>query len=347
MRPASGFISPIRQRSNVVLPLPLGPIIVTISLRDISKFTSCNITLRCNFLLSDCASIRMLDLGLRDSGRLFVFMQVYVALFFILVQLFFSATAVAAEPLKAVATIKPLHSLVNMVTDELDLPAPELLLTDSSDPHHFSLRPSQAKMLEQANVVFYVSDQIETFLQKQIAETPSKYFKPIAFTEADAKKYSHAWLDMKLSLKMLKAILFIYRSDKLSSAEYSEAVKSKKIFDIPKPIMDNFIERSNSYLKTFKPYKGKTVWFDSIVAIPFVEQFGVKGKVFKDMPKDPKGTNCLVVTHGKNTKMQLAAKSYGHKIIKIDLLGSKYPAGSKQYFQLMDDLVKQISDCLS
>ncbi len=233
-----------------------------------------------------------------------------------------------------------------MATEALKLPAPKLLLDGAVDPHHFSLKPSQAKMLEQASIVFYASEQIETFLQKHVEKSPLKYFPPIAFKPEDATKYSHAWLDMKLALSMLKSILFSYRSDKVKSEEYAKSAEAKKLFKIPQPIMDKFIERSNVYLKTFAPHKGRTVWFDNIVGAPFVEQFGVKGATFKDMPKDAT-KSCLVVTHGKNTKMQRIAKQYGHQLIHVDLIGSKHVAGSKQYFKLMDELVKQISDCLT
>lgn len=271
----------------------------------------------------------------------------YVALFITIASLFFSVAAFSTETKKKfVVTIKPLHSLTSMAAEQLNTPSPQLLLEGNADPHHFSLKPSQARLLEEADMVLYASDQIETFLQKQIEASPLKFFPPIAFTPEDTKKYSHAWLDMKLSLKMLKAILFAYRSGKAEAADYSDRVKSKELFIIPQPIMDKFIERSNHYLTIFKPHKGRTVWFDSPVGIPFVEQFGLEGRLFKDIPNEA-AKSCVVITHGKHTKIKRFAKEYGHKLIHVDLLGADIPAGSSHYFQLMDRLTQQISDCLA
>ena len=272
----------------------------------------------------------------------------YVALFMLCVQLFFSGSAFSNEAeKKIVATIKPVHSLATMAAEALKLSPPQLLLEGAADPHHFSLKPSQAKMLEKADLVLFASEQIETFLQKQVEKTPLKYFPPIAFENENATKYSHAWLDMKLTLKMLKSIFFMYRSGKVAGVEYLQTAGSQKLFKIPQPIMDKFIERSTAYLKVFEPYKGHTVWFDSLVGVPFVEQFGVKGGVFKNLLKDSTEKTCLVVTHGHNSKMERTAKALGHKIIHVDLLGVDIPAGSEHYFTLMDKLVAGISACLA
>ncbi|GEM_PF-4260381 len=271
----------------------------------------------------------------------------YVALFIICVQLFFSSSAFSNETeKKVVATIKPIHSLTSMAAEALEKPLPAILVEGIADPHYFSLKPSQAKLLEEADLVFFASDQIETFLQKHVEKAPLKYFPPIAFKKEDTAKYSHAWLDMKLTLKMLKAIFFAYRSDTITGANFAETAKSTELLHIPQPIMDRFIERSNAYLKTFAPHKGRIVWFDTLVATPFVEQFGLKGGVFKDMPKDtPK--SCLIITHGKNSKMERTAKALTHKLIHVDLLGADIPAGSEHYFKLMDKLVADISACLA
>lgn len=267
-----------------------------------------------------------------------------VALFTLLASLFFALPAFSnKEAHKTVATIKPLHSLVSMATENLQDVPPKLLLHGHSDPHHLSLRPSQAKMLEEADTVFFASEHIETFLKNYVEKTPLKFFPPIAFNEKDKYKYSHAWLDMKLTLKMLKSIFYYYRTQ---AGATLETVKSDATTRIPQPIMDKFIERSNHYLTQLKPYKERTIWFDSLVAVPLVEQFALKGELFKHMPKDVK-PSCLVVTHGKNTRMQHASKKYGHRLIHMDLLGADIPEGSAHYFTLMDRLVQQISDCLT
>ncbi|AEQ53908.1 zinc ABC transporter substrate-binding protein ZnuA [Pelagibacterium halotolerans] len=76
------------------------------------------------------------------------------------VALFAAAPALAAP--NVVATIKPLHSLVAGVMDGVG--APELLIEGAASPHGFSLRPSDAGKLESADLVFWIGEDLETFL---------------------------------------------------------------------------------------------------------------------------------------------------------------------------------------
>lgn len=72
-----------------------------------------------------------------------------------------SAAPALAAP-NVVATIKPLHSLVAGVMEGVG--APELLIEGAASPHGFSLRPSDAGKLESADLVFWIGEDLETFL---------------------------------------------------------------------------------------------------------------------------------------------------------------------------------------
>lgn len=61
-----------------------------------------------------------------------------------------------------VASIKPVHSLVAGVMEGVG--EPSLLVEGSGSPHAYSLRPSQARKLEEAKLVFWVGEGLETFL---------------------------------------------------------------------------------------------------------------------------------------------------------------------------------------
>lgn len=71
------------------------------------------------------------------------------------------ATPALAAP-NVVATIKPLHSLVAGVMEGVG--TPELLIEGAASPHGFSLRPSDAGKLESADLVFWIGEDLETFL---------------------------------------------------------------------------------------------------------------------------------------------------------------------------------------
>ena len=70
-------------------------------------------------------------------------------------------TPVAADTLDVVATIKPSHSLVAAVMEGVG--HPRLLIDGVGSPHTFTLKPSDAKALNGARVVFRVSESLEPF----------------------------------------------------------------------------------------------------------------------------------------------------------------------------------------
>jgi zinc transport system substrate-binding protein len=71
----------------------------------------------------------------------------------------------AAVP-EVVASIKPVHSLVAGVMQGIG--EPDLLVKGAGSEHSYSLRPSEARALDQAEVVFLVGETMETFLIKPL-----------------------------------------------------------------------------------------------------------------------------------------------------------------------------------
>lgn len=65
-----------------------------------------------------------------------------------------------------VASIKPVHSLVAAVMEGVG--EPQLLVQGAASPHTYSLRPSEASMLEGASVVFWVGERLEMFLERPL-----------------------------------------------------------------------------------------------------------------------------------------------------------------------------------
>lgn len=80
-----------------------------------------------------------------------------------------SSTASAFAAPKVVASIKPVHSLVASVMGETG--EPSLLMEGNSSPHNFSLKPSQAQLIQDADIVFWIGPDLEAFLVKAIDNT--------------------------------------------------------------------------------------------------------------------------------------------------------------------------------
>ena len=77
-----------------------------------------------------------------------------------------SAQLPAADELAVVATIKPLHSLVSAVMASVG--KPQLIIRGTTSPHSFSMRPSDARKLENADLVFLIGEAVETSISQSI-----------------------------------------------------------------------------------------------------------------------------------------------------------------------------------
>ena len=75
------------------------------------------------------------------------------------------ASQAQAEP-RVVASIPAIHSLVAGVMEGVGTPS--LLVSGGASPHTFSLKPSQARELQDADAVFWVGDNLESFLEKPL-----------------------------------------------------------------------------------------------------------------------------------------------------------------------------------
>ncbi len=78
----------------------------------------------------------------------------------------------ANADLKVVASIKPIHSLASYLMDGIN--KPDLIVDGYSSPHGFALKPSHAKMLQEADIIFYVGEDLENFLEKPLKSIAKK-----------------------------------------------------------------------------------------------------------------------------------------------------------------------------
>ena len=82
----------------------------------------------------------------------------------------FGGPVAQAGELKVVVTIKPIHALVAAVMQGAG--TPRLLIEGSGSPHTFTLKPSDAKVLNEARVFFRVSEGLEPFTGKILKSLP-------------------------------------------------------------------------------------------------------------------------------------------------------------------------------
>ena len=80
-------------------------------------------------------------------------------------------TSANAE-IKVVTSIKPIHSLASYLMEGVG--SPDLIVDGYASPHGFALKPSHAKMLQEADLIFWVGEGLENFLEKPLKSIAKK-----------------------------------------------------------------------------------------------------------------------------------------------------------------------------
>ena len=78
----------------------------------------------------------------------------------------------ANAEIKVVTSIKPIHSLASYLMD--GVAKPDLIVYGYASPHGFALKPSHAKMLQNADLIFWVGEDLENFLEKPLKSIAKK-----------------------------------------------------------------------------------------------------------------------------------------------------------------------------
>ena len=101
-----------------------------------------------------------------------------------------SCSALRADVPNVVADIAPVHSLISMVMKGVG--EPRLLIPQNMSPHDYAMRPSEAKALQEANLVVYVGHDMTPWMEP--------LFETVA-TSADALDLSEVDGVLKLSYR--------------------------------------------------------------------------------------------------------------------------------------------------
>jgi len=92
--------------------------------------------------------------------------------FILLILSLFTIFSSANADIKVVASIKPIHSLASYLMDGVG--KPDLIVDGYASPHGFAMKPSHAKMLQNADLIFWVGEDLENFLEKPLKSIAKK-----------------------------------------------------------------------------------------------------------------------------------------------------------------------------
>ncbi len=84
----------------------------------------------------------------------------------------FNSHADVKTDIKVVTTIKPLHSLISRIMETRG--EPQLIIEGTNNPHTFVFKPSHAKMIEEADIIFWIGEDLEAFMEKPLDSLAEK-----------------------------------------------------------------------------------------------------------------------------------------------------------------------------
>ena len=298
--------------------------------------------------------------------------------------LFTSGASSAAETPKVVVTIKPIHALVTDVMKGVGTPT--LLVDGAASPHTFSLRPSTARAINEADVFVRISDSLEPFTRKivqalpasvtvvTLADSPGIHLldrrqggtfgahtdgHPHGETDEDADsgdKDGHIWLDPQNA----KAIVAVV--SKVLSTHYPEYASkfsaNASALDQRLDALDHELttELNGARRKPFIVFHDSTQYFENRFGLNAAGSITVS-------PEVPPSARRLTDVHQKIVSLGaicvfseprfqpslVAAVTEGTKARSgtLDTEGLMLTPGPDLYFTLMRDLTHNLVSCLA
>ena len=310
---------------------------------------------------------------IKQINNLSTLLKILLSLSFLI-----SYSSLNAE-VKVVTTIKPIHSLVAGVMDGLG--SPSLIVDGSNSPHNFSLKPSHAKMIEDAEIIFWAGEDLETFMIKpleSIANNATKVsfmdldnitklkFKEENILEvegydddhddhddhADEEFDAHIWLDPKNAIEIVNEIAktLSLKDPNNKNVYYSNAEKlNHSLNELIKKI-NLSINKDARFIVFHDAYQYFEKRFDvsSAGALILNEEALPSAKKVSEIHKIIKkqNINCIISEPQFNPNIiKSIAQDSSILTRSFDPLGSSFDTNKNLYFEMILSLSNSLKDC--
>jgi zinc transport system substrate-binding protein len=288
-----------------------------------------------------------------------------------------AAHAGAAGP-HVVVTIKPVHALVHQVMRGVG--EPTLLVRGSSSPHTYALTPSDAMVVNHANIFVRVSPVIEPFTQR-IASTLPRDVEVVTLVEAPGLKLllsrrgptfghyahsvgaydaatidGHAWFDPANAKAMVEHIARVLsRADPPHAAVFgsnAEALKGRlddlaaELDGLLKPVAARPYILFHDALQYFE----RRFRLNSVGSISISPDIPPSGKRLLELRRRIKADGVVCVfaePQFSSGLISTVVEGTGARVGTLDPEGINIPPAPDLYFTLMRTLAADLTRCLA
>jgi zinc transport system substrate-binding protein len=298
----------------------------------------------------------------------------------------FSCNSANAAHTDIIASIKPLHSLVENLIDGTKITA-DVMVDGSASPHDFALKPKQIEAINNAKLVFYIDENFETFLNKAIENLPSnvaqygvidnvklKLLKPRKqaiwkdhehehehghnheHEHHHAGEYDlHVWLSVN-NTKLISEFLAKEISNKFPDDEAKIQANLKEL--------KTKLDRLNTKLAVeLEPFKNKPyiMFHDAFQYFESDYNLGSVGAITIDPEQVPNPKRLIEIKDKMaeiNAKCVFSEPQFDAKLVKtvidgtdaktgiLDESGASFNKGKNLYFDLINQIAENLKSCL-
>jgi len=284
-----------------------------------------------------------------------------------------------------VVSIKPIHSLVASITKGVS--EPFLILRRQESPHTYSLRPSEAKKLRNAKVVFWIGEELENFLVKPLKTLgrrakivtlaksqnlhrlefrKAKQFKP---EKGIAKEHDHQGhghqhgaVDQHFWLDPINAIIFSKKIEAiLTHIDPTNAQVYRSNAKQLRARLNTLQQKTTSKLRPLRQmrffvfhdayqYFERRFGLSASGAIIFHPDIPLSAKRVSQVQNSIKkaGPVCVFSEPQFNPKtVKLVTRGTAARLAFIDPIGSELSPGPDLYFQLIRNVSTSFEKCFS
>ena len=276
---------------------------------------------------------------------------------------------------QVVVSIKPIHSIVAFLMEDID--SPELLLQSNNSAHTFHLKPSQIRMIETADLVISIGDEFEIGLRKALKNLDeSNRFEIISLGSLNVHKYRadkiyekaqsedtqedltadmHLWLDldnMKKIAQHINGLLIDINPANQDKYNMNLASLNSKLdildIEIEKQMLPFSSDLYATYSDTIQYFEKKYNLGRPVIVTPYHgARLSINRTLASKNTINDLSISCLIYgTEVRKSQISVLSEGLKIKAHKIDILGQEFDEGPNQYFNLMKKISNQVASCL-
>ena len=265
-----------------------------------------------------------------------------------------------AQP-KVAATIKPAQLVAQAITKGISEVA--LVLDGNQDPHLLSLKPSQRRLLDEADVLVWIGPALEQGLEKVVAGTDTQgraIIQWLELKEADLISLNnntdpHLWLSSHNVLLLAEKLrVQLQELDPANAENYNEnfQVFSQQLLQLDQWISSSFAQQPvyayAVYHKAFA-YFEKEAGLAPVISVSESEEIqpGIKRLLQVRNALDDNQAQCLLIDPGVNVSQLKNVLGDGAlQYVEVDVLANDIALSPTAYIEFKKSIAEKFYQCV-